>query len=126
MRPVFSLLLSTDFSSYCQFYLWNVDAILFQAELPKFCWSGGRLYAHKIVVAFNYQLSVIRPSLGNFDFKQLLDTGTILWIEVWILFSFRAEAVSLEPNSVDGAQEAEETNGPGKWENSTEHSHGLN
>ena len=24
-----------------------------------------------------------------------------MWIEVWILFSFRAEAVSLEPNSVN-------------------------
>ena len=79
-----------------------------------------------LLSAFNYQLSVIRPSLGNFDFKQLLDTGTILWIEVWILFSFRAEAVSLEPNSVDGAQEAEETDGPGKWEGSSEISHGLN
>ena len=79
MRPVFSLLLSTDFSSYCQFHLWNADAILFQAEFSKFYWSGGRLYAHEIVVFYPHStINFLLFDQGSaiFDFKQLLDTGT--------------------------------------------------
>ena len=56
----------------------------------------GWLYVHqKLWCSIRIQLSTLfsySTRLGNFDFKQLLDT--ILWIEVWLLFSFRVEAVS--------------------------------
>jgi hypothetical protein len=75
-----------------------------------------------------------------------LDTGTILWIVVWILFSsgrssiswaeqWKAEAMetreakincSQNKTEADSAQEAEETDGLGKWGSSSEYSHGLN
>jgi len=53
-----------------------------------------------VLSAFN---SVIRPRLGNFYLKQfVIGYGTILWIEVWILFLFRAgpanETSALSPH----------------------------
>jgi hypothetical protein len=74
-----------------------VDAILFQAELSKFCWSGGRLYAHEIVVFYPHStINFLLFDQGSaiFDFKHLLDTGTILWIVVWILFSSGRSSIS--------------------------------
>ena len=61
VRLVFSLLLSADFSFYRQFYLWNVDAILFQAELPSFVKAavGSRLALCPLATVVFYPHSII-------------------------------------------------------------------
>jgi hypothetical protein len=81
VRPVFSLLLSTDFSSYRQFYLWNVDDILFQAELPSFVEAavGFRLALCPLAIVVFYPHSIINIIL-------LFDQGSaILYLSnYWI------------------------------------------
>jgi hypothetical protein len=47
-----------------------------------------------VLSAFNYQLSVFDQGSAIFDFKHLLDTGTILWIVVWILSSTGRSSIS--------------------------------
>ena len=95
---------------------------------------------YDVISAFNYQHSVIRPRLGYFYLKQLLDTGLFCGQKCGLYFYFglglKAEAMrsysasinsSQNVTGIDGAREAEgETEGTGKWEDSTELSHGPN
>ena len=81
VRLVFSLLLSADFSFYRQFYLWNVDAILFQAELPSFVKAtvGSRLALCPLAIVVFYPHSIINIIL-------LFDQGSTILIlsSYWI------------------------------------------
>ncbi len=85
--------------------------------------SGGRLYAHEIVVFYPH-------STINF---LLFYQGSAISIlsSYWIQYQRRrARKANIKSSKnkteVDSAQEAEETERTGKWVMSTEYSHGLN
>ena len=67
VRPLFSLLLSTDFSFYCKCYLWNV--FYFKLSFQSFVGATVGFMPIRncgVLSAFNYQHPVIEPRLGNF------------------------------------------------------------
>ena len=105
VRSVFSLLLSADFSSYCQFHLWNADAIKLSFQS----------FVGAAVGFMPMKLWSIRIQLSTFCYSTKARQFSILssyWIHRNYFVDSSVDTIFigpkqyLEPNSVDGAQES--------------------